>query len=321
MRAIWLTEFGDPSVLVAGEAPDPEPGEGQVVVDVEAVNVVFIETQIRAGRPPLPLPLPTPPYVPGSGIGGVITEVGPGVDPGLLHRRVIAQTTGRGGYAEKAVVAADQVIAIPAALSTPDAVALLTDGATALAISRVAAVKPDEWVLVEAAAGGLGGLLAQRALNAGAKVIGAVGSDAKLPVVRDAGARAVNYSQPDWTEQVRTLTGGAAVDVVYDGVGGEIGTAAAALVEAGGRFVPTGAADGTYTDTTALAARGVTVLGLQQVLERGLDLHELATSALDEAAAGRLRPVIGQTFPLERAADAHAAMEARKTIGKTLLLV
>ncbi|MGW0710483.1 zinc-binding dehydrogenase [Streptomyces sp. NPDC002643] len=321
MRAIRLTEFGDPSVLVAGEAPDPEPGEGQVVVAVEAVNVVFVETQIRAGRAPLPLPLPTPPYVPGSGIGGVITEVGPNVDPGLLGRRVMGQTNGTGGYAEQAVLTVDQVIPIPAALSTADAVALLTDGAAALAMSRLAAPKPEEWVLVEAAAGGLGGLLVQRALNAGAKVIGAVGSDAKLPAVREAGARAVNYGRPDWTERVRTLTGGAAVDVVFDGVGGDIGTAAASLVEAGGRFVQTGAADGAYTDASALAARGVTVLGLRQVMEMGLNLRELAVTALEEAVAGRLRPVIGQTFPLERAADAHAAMEARTTIGKTLLLV
>ncbi|GHH88929.1 hypothetical protein GCM10017771_36360 [Streptomyces capitiformicae] len=120
---------------------------------------------------------------------------------------------------------------------------------------------------------------------------------------------------------MRALTGGAAVDVVFDGVGGEIGTGAASLVEAGGRFVPTGAAGGVYTDAAALAARGVTVLGLQQVMERGLNLRESAVTVLEEAAAGRLRPVIGRTFPLERAADAHAAMEARTTIGKTLLLV
>ncbi|WP_189783512.1 zinc-binding dehydrogenase [Streptomyces capitiformicae] len=126
---------------------------------------------------------------------------------------------------------------------------------------------------------------------------------------------------PTGFERVRALTGGAAVDVVFDGVGGEIGTGAASLVEAGGRFVPTGAAGGVYTDAAALAARGVTVLGLQQVMERGLNLRESAVTVLEEAAAGRLRPVIGRTFPLERAADAHAAMEARTTIGKTLLLV
>lgn len=290
-------------------------------MDVEAVNVLFVETQIRAGRPPLPLPLSTPPYVAGTGIGGVISAVGPDVDPALLDRRVIAQTSGSGGYAEKAAVGADQVIPIPAALSTAEAVALLTDGATAIAMSRLVAPKPEEWVLVEAAAGGLGSLLVQLAVNAGARVIGAVGSDAKLPAVREAGAQAVNYAQSDWTEQVRALTGGAPVDVVFDGVGGEIGTAATSLVEPGGRFMLIGAASGAYTDPSALLARGVTVLGQQQVTEMGLNLQELAATALEQAATGRLRPVIGQTFPLERAADAHAAMEARTTIGKTLLLV
>ncbi|QYX76649.1 zinc-binding dehydrogenase [Streptomyces akebiae] len=321
MRTIWLTEFGDPSVLVAGEAPDPKPGQGQVLVDVEAVNVVFIETQIRAGRPPLPMQSPTPPYVPGTGIGGVITAVGPHTDPGLLGRRVIGHTNGTGGYAEKAVVAAHQTIPIPAELSTADAVALLTDGSAALAISGLGAPKPDEWVLVEAAAGGLGGLLVQLALTAGAKVIGAVGSEAKLQAVRDAGAQAVTYARPDWTERVRTLTGGVGVDVVFDCVGGETGTAAASLVDAGGRFVLTGAAGGVFTDTRALAARGVTVIGLRQLMGALGNQRELAATALEEAVAGRLRPVIGRTFPLERAADAHAAMESRSTIGKTLLLV
>lgn len=308
-------------MLVAGEAPEPEPGQGQVLVDVEVVNVVFIETQIRAGRPPLPMQPPTPPYVPGTGIGGVITAVGPHTDPGLLGRRVIAQTHGTGGYAEKAVVAADQAIPIPAELSTADAVALLTDGSAALAISGLGAPKPDEWVLVEAAAGGLGGLLVQLALNAGAKVIGAVGSDAKLQAVREAGAQAVNYARPDWTERVRTLTGGAGVDLVFDCVGGETGSAAASLVDAGGRFVLTGAAGGVFTDTTALAARSVTVIGLRQLMGALGNQRGLAAAALEEAVAGRLRPVIGRTFPLERAADAHAAMESRSTIGKTLLLV
>jgi len=321
MRVIRVTEFGAPSVLVAGQAPDPEPGDGQVVVDVEAAGVLFIDTQVRAGRPPGGYPLPATPFVPGSGVGGVISMVGPGVDAGLVSRRVVTSTGGFGGYAEKAVAHAGQVIPIPAGVSTTDAVALLNDGRTALALLRLAAPKPDEWVLVEAAAGGLGGLLVQLAVNAGAKVIGAVGSDAKLATVRAAGAEAVNYAQPHWTEQVRGLTGGAPVDLVFDGVGGEIGTAATTLVLDGGRFVIHGASSGDFTDASVLAGRGVTVIGIQQLQELGPLMHDLATGALDEAAAGRLRPLIGQTFPLERAADAHAAIEARTTMGKTLLLM
>nr|WP_319710940.1 zinc-binding dehydrogenase [Nonomuraea angiospora] len=251
----------------------------------------------------------------------MISAVGAQVDPGLLGRRVVGSTGGLGGYADKAVVAAGGVIPIPDGVSTTDAVALLDDGRAAMGLFRLAEPKPREWVLVEAAAGGLGSLLVQLAVNNGAHVIGAVGSEAKLPVVRAAGAEAVSYAQPGWAEQIRGLTGGAAVDVVFDGVGGEVGAAAASLVEAGGRFVVHGAASGAYTGTEALAARGVAVVGLPQMMaELGPLMQELGASALAEAAAGRLRPVIGQTFPLERAADAHAAMEARTTLGKTLLL-
>ncbi|WP_431917984.1 zinc-binding dehydrogenase [Nonomuraea jabiensis] len=321
MRVIWLTEFGAPSVLVPGEAPDPEPAEGQVLVDVEVASVLFAETQARAGRSMAPIPLPTPPFVPGNSVGGVISAVGAQVDPGLLGQRVVGSTGGLGGYADKAVVAAGGVIPIPDEVSTTDAAALLDDGRAAMGLFRLAAPNPGEWVLVEAAAGGLGSLLVQLAMNNDARVIGAVGSDAKLQTVRAAGAEAVNYAQPGWTAHVRGLTGGAAVDVVFDGVGGDIGTAATSLVEAGGRFVVHGAASGAYTGTEALAARGVTVIGLPQMMaELGPLMQQLGTAALAEAAAGRLRPVIGQTFPLERAADAHAALEARTTVGKTFLL-
>ncbi|MGW5715164.1 zinc-binding dehydrogenase [Amycolatopsis sp. NPDC003865] len=322
MKAIWLTEFGDPSVLVAGDAPDPEPGEDQVLVEVEAASVLFAETQARAGRSMAPFPLPAPPFVPGNSVGGVVTAAGPHVEPGLVGQRVVGSTGGMGGYAEKAVLAATGVILVPVGVSTRDAVALLDDGRTAMGFFRLVEPKPGEWVLVEAAAGGLGSLLVQLAVNAGARVIGAVGSETKLDTVRAAGVEAVNYTQPGWIERVRELTGGAAVDVVFDGVGGEIGAAATSLVSSGGRFMVHGAASGVYTDVTELEARGVTVLGIpQMVAELGPIMGELGTATLEEAAAGRLRPVIGQTFPLERAADAHAAIEARTTVGKTLLLV
>nr|WP_234365552.1 zinc-binding dehydrogenase [Streptomyces sp. RTd22] len=292
------------------------------MVSVEAASVLFADTQARAGRSMAPFPLPTPPFVPGKSVGGLISAVGPQVDPGLVGQRVVGSTGGLGGYAEKALVPAGGAIPIPDGVSTADAVALIDDGRTALGFIRLAAPKPDEWVLIEAAAGGLGGLLVQLAVHMGAHVIGAVGNDAKLAVVREAGAQALNYAQPDWTERVRELTGGAAVDVVFDGVGGEIGTAATSLVSSDGRFVVHGAASGAYTDTAALAARGVTVLGIPQMIaELGPLMAELGAAALTEAAGGRLRPVIGQTFPLERVADAHAAIEARTTVGKTLLMV
>ncbi|SHN44525.1 zinc-binding dehydrogenase [Cryptosporangium aurantiacum] len=321
MRAIWLTEFGDPSVLVPGGAPDPEPGAGQVRVDVEVASISFVETQIRAGRPG-PFPLPDPPFVPGNGVGGVVAAVGPDVDPALLGRRVFSTTGGFGGYAEKAAVAVTDVVEIPDVLSTADAVALATDGRTAVGLFRLAAPKAGETVLVEGAAGGLGSMLVQLALGAGARVIGAVGSDQKRDVVRKAGAEAVDYRQPDWADQVRKLVDGEAVDVVFDGVGGEIGATARGLVRTGSRFVVHGAAGGPMTDPASVAATGATVVTLWDIQKKlGLSVPQLAAASLAEGAAGRLKAVIGQVFPLERAADAHAAIGARTTVGKTLLLV
>ena len=319
MRAIWVTEFGAPTVLTPGEAPDPTPADGQVRVDVEAVSVVFIETQLRAGGFAPPGAARKPPYIPGNGVGGVVGAVGPHVDPGLVGRRVVTTTGGAGGYAEQVVVDVDALIDVPDAVTLTDAVALLADGRTAMGLVRVAKPAAGEWVLIEAAAGGVGTLLVQLSVAAGARVIGAASSDRKLAVVRELKAETVDYTRPDWTDAVRRSTGGEAVDVVFDGVGGAIGTAAASLTRAGSRFVVHGAASGGMTDSTVAAQRGATIYGMREL--GGMNASQLTAAALAEAAAGRLHPVIGQTFPLERAADAHVQIEARQSIGKTLLLV
>src|SRR5438067_12507939 len=316
MRAVVLSEFGPPAVLVPTEVPDPAPGPGQVVVDVELAGITFVETQVRAGRAPNPAMAPALPGILGNGVGGVMAAVGPGLDPALAGTRVVTSTGGSGGYAERVAVDAAGVIAVPDGLALRDAVALLADGRTAIALMRAATVREGETVLVEAAAGGVGSLLVQLASAAGARVVAAAGGARKLEVARRLGADAtVDYSEPGWA----ALVGPA--DVAFDGVGGEIGRAAFELIRPGGRFSAFGLASGTFAQVSDEQAeqRGVTVL-------RGARLSpdailELARTALAEAAAGRLRPVIGQTFPLERAADAHAAIESRATVGKTLLVV
>jgi NADPH:quinone reductase len=196
-------------------------------------------------------------------------------------------------------------------------VALLADGRTAISLIRAARVRAGETALVEAAAGGVGSLLVQLALAAGARVVAAAGGERKLRVARELGAdETVDYTEPGWTERVRD-----GVDVVFDGVGGEIGRAAFELVRPGGRFCAFGLASGAFTEIPGSDAvrRNVTVIRGTHLEPE--ELHELSRSALAEAAAGRLRPVIGQTFPLERAAEAHEAIEARATVGKTLLMV
>lgn len=303
MRAVWWREVGPPSVLVPGDAPDPEPAADQVLIRVEAAGITFIETQTRAGR--APRATLTPPAILGNGVGGTTPD----------GRRVVAGLGGSGGYAALAVASISDVIDVPDGVPITDATALLADGRTALGLHQIAAPQPGETVLVEAAAGGVGSLLVQLAVNAGATVIGAASGERKLAVVRDLGASAtVDYTKPDWADELPDK-----VDVVYDGVGGTIGQASLAKLAPGGRFVIHGVASGSMTDTSARS--DVTVRGFAELMQLGRRSRELSTEALALAAAGRLHPVIGQTYPLEQAADAHAAIEARRSIGKSLLLM
>lgn len=319
VRAVVLRRFGPPESLNVENLPDPQAGVNQVVVEVEMAGVTFVETQTRAGRPPNPAMTPALPVVLGNGVGGVIASIGPEVDPALIGRRVVTSTGGSGGYAERAVVEAAWIIEVPDGLDLADAVALLADGRTAIGLVDLASIRAGEVVLIEAAAGGVGTLLVQLVASAGATVIAAVGGSRKTALVARLGAHVIaDYSEPGWAERLRDQAG--AVDVVFDGVGGEIGLACLGMLGEGGRFIPYGMASGSFTPIpeAATAARHVQVL--RSALRSPEELRVLTRRALDEARSGRLRPVIGQTFPLERAADAHAAIGARATVGKTLLV-
>jgi NADPH2:quinone reductase len=316
VRAVWLREFGGPDVLVAADAPDPVEGPGQALIEVALANITFVETQFRAsGVGPFKAELP---MIPGNGVGGVVASVGSEADKGLVGKLVVSSTGGSGGYAERVAVDAAGLFEVPASVELESAVALLADGRTATLLVRAAGVRGGERVLVEAAAGGVGTLLVQLARGSGARVVAAAGGARKVELVRGLGADVVvDYSEPEWTERVRDAVGG--VDVVFDGVGGAIARSAFELLERGGRMVSFGLASGEWADISdeAAADRGVTVV--RGALATPRELRAFTESALAEAAAGRLRPVIGQRFSLERAADAHAAIEARVTVGKTLL--
>jgi len=320
MRQVRMDEYGGPEVLHLVEGPDPRPGVGQVVVRTEAAGITFVETQVRAGRPPWPGPGPALPAVLGNGVEGEIVVVGEGVDPGLLGRRMVTATGGLGGYADRVVVNAADPIPIPDELKLGEAVALLADGRTALALARAAAITAADRVLVTAAAGGVGSLLVQLARAAGAKrVVAAAGSERKLALARELGAdTAVDYSRDGWADEVRAATGG--IDVAFDGVGGQLGRDALGLVGPGGRFLPYGAVSGARTAASDLLQSGGTLIAGHTIVRSPEDNRALVAQALAEAAAGRLRPVIGQRFALSQAAAAHAAIEARATMGKTLLI-
>ncbi|NUW33628.1 zinc-binding dehydrogenase [Nonomuraea sp. SMC257] len=322
MRAIQVAVFGDPEVLSPVELPDPTPGPGQVVVGMAAADVIFLDTRLRGGWGQEFFPR-TLPYVPGGGGAGEVLETGEGVDPAWRGRHVVVRTGTSSGYAERVVAGVEEITPVPDGLAVETAAALVHDGVTALRMDRLGAPEKGEWVLVSAAAGGAGSLLVQLSVGAGARVVAAASSETKLALARELGAEAVvDYSRPDWVERVREATGGGAA-LVYDGAGGALGTAALDAVSDGGRFVTYGATDDfAAPDPEEAARRGIRVMA--PLLDGPPDqetVRELMVLALERAAEGRLRPAIGATYPLERAADAHRALAARATVGKSLLLV
>ncbi|MGW5386730.1 zinc-binding dehydrogenase [Nocardia sp. NPDC003963] len=331
MQAVQVMEFGGPDVLELQEVPAPEPAAGQVLIQVAAADVMFLDTRLRAGWGTDFFAV-QPPYVAGGAIGGTVAAVGSGVDPTLLGIRVTARTVASGvggglpigGYAEQALAGMDQLNRIPAGVTVEQASAVVHDGHTALAAFERADIRPGQQVLITAAAGGLGTLLTQLARRAGADVVAAARGAEKLALTRRLGAEAaVDYSETGWTEQVLAATGGKGPDVVFDGAGGEPGDAALRITPSGGLFIGYGAAAGEFAGAAADDARerGVQVLGLYDLSIGNDSRARYAARILELIAAGQLEVIVGQTFPLADAAAAHAAIEARTALGRTLLLV
>jgi NADPH:quinone reductase len=318
MRAVEVTRFGGPEVLALRELPDPVAGPGQMVVDVAAVDVLFVDAKLRGGWAQEWFTV-EPPYVPGNGVAGVVRSVGSDVDESWVGRRVLAHTgrnggmTPIGGYAEQAVVTVSDVTPVPDRLGLPEALTLLHDGPTVVFALSSANVRAGERVLINAAAGSLGTLLVPMVKAAGAEVVGAARGARKLDFIREWGADdAVDYSTPDWTSRVGE------VDVVFDGSGGDLGSAAYTLLRPGGRFVAYGSSAGEFAKTEP-AREGVTVVGILE-MGAGLDKRAALVEMLEKAEAGVITPLVGQTFPLDQAKAVHEAIEARQTVGKTLLV-
>jgi NADPH2:quinone reductase len=326
MHAIRQHAFGPADTLRYEEMPDPVPAAGQVRIAVEAAGVHLIDTKIRQGDQGGPFPAPDLPMTPGREVAGRVDRVGPDVDRAWLGRRVVAHLgMASGGYAEQAVAAATALHELPDHLSAEVAVAAIGTGRTAQGILELAQLAADDVVVVTAAAGGLGALLVQAGRLAGGEVVGLAGGDAKVEEARRQGATvAVDYRQPGWADKVRAELGDRAPTVLLDGVGGEAGRAAFDLLGPGGRVVVFGWSAGSPLTFISddVYARSLTVsfaLG-PRIVQRPGGTRELETRALDEAAAGRLVPLVGRTFPLADAAAAHRALEDRATTGKVVLV-
>lgn len=327
MYAIRLHAFGPPENLTYEGVPDPEPAPGQVRIRVEAAGVHLVDTVLRSGAyEDGPMPLPELPTVPGREIAGVVDAVGAGVERDWIGRSVVAHLgMVPGGYAELAVAAVDRVHEIPPGVDAATAVAMIGTGRTAAIVLSVAALTPDDVVLVPAAAGGLGGLLVQEAAGLGALVVGLAGGRDKVERAHALGAAvAVDYHDSDWPRRVREQLGDRDASVVLDGVGGEPGRAALDLLGTGGRFLMFGWSSGSVTEITSadVTSKALTVswaVGPHLIKRHDGGLRALEAFALDRAGSGRWTPLV-TSFPLAKAAEAHAALETRRTVGKTVLV-
>jgi NADPH:quinone reductase len=317
VKAVVLSEFGRPDRLTLTETPDPRPGPGDCLIATEACDVLFLDTMLRSGAAPEGME-PELPWIPGGGVAGRVLAVGPDVEPTWRGARVVAQTGG--AYAELVRAPVAAMVPVPDDIGSDVAAAALHDGQTAIALFDRLPVGADDAVLVLGASGGLGLLCVQLARSRARRVV-AVGRDArKLERIRALQPDAVVDGEAgDWVAAARDALGGAA-DVVLDNVGGGFGAAAASLLAGNGRFsahgTPSGAFAQVETDVPGARVTGIELVQLDPDARR-----RYTGAALAAVTSGELAPIIGQTFPLDQAAAAHAAIEARTVFGKTLLTI
>jgi NADPH2:quinone reductase len=326
MRAIHATHAGGPEVLSVVELPDPEPGPGEVVAEVGAAGVNFIDTYKRGGVYPMSFP-----HVPGAEGAGTVVAVGEGVT-GLAVGDRIAWADAPGSYAERVVVPADVALPVPDELDLQTAAALPLQGMTAhYLVASTFPLHAGQTALLTAAAGGVGLLLTQLAVARGARVIGMVGSAEKEALAREAGASdVIRYTElddltTDVPRIVRNLTDGVGVDVAYDGVGKDTFDASLASVRRRGMLVLFGGASGQVPpfDLQRLNRAGSIFATRPTLGHYTADREELlwrAGEIFEAARAGTLTVRIGATFPLAEARAAHEALEGRATTGKVVLI-
>jgi len=321
MKAVVCPTTGGPEVLEVRELPTPEPGPGEVRVDVAAAGVNFIDTYFRSGTYPVELP-----FVVGSEGAGRVSAVGDGVDTVAVGDRVAWAMVRGAGYAEQVLVPAGQVVAVPDGVDDDLAAAVLLQGMTAHFLTRsTVTLTPGEHVLVHAAAGGVGLLLTQLATRAGARVIAATSTPEKAELARAAGAVEVLVGDLDVPAEVRRLTGGRGVPVVYDGVGRSTFEGSLDSLAPRGTLVLFGASSGPVPpfDPQLLNSKGSLYLtrpSLGHYLATREELLERAGDVFSLVGDGELSVRVGGRYPLADAARAHEDLQGRRSTGKLLIV-
>ncbi len=325
MKAIRMHRYGPPEVLTREELDMPSPRPGEVLVKVDAAGVNFADIARRRNAYLEPTPLPC---VPGVEIAGSVVELGDGVTSFLEGDYVAGFTRGgAGGYAEYAVAPEHALFRVPPGLNTITAAALPVQGLSAWHVLRTAGqLEPGETVLVHAAAGGVGTFAVQLAKAFGARrVIGTASTPDKLQIVRALGAdAAINYTDADWTDQVRAANEGRGVDVILEMIGGQVFTDNFRVLATFGRVVVYGAVTGEHASVRGrdLMRKCQSVVGFYLV--PALARTELSRFALadltEQVTTGHVHVRVDHMIPLAEAARAHQLMETRQTTGKIVLM-
>jgi len=321
-NAIRLAGFGGPEVMQFETIDLPEPGSGEARLRQSAIGFNYIDVYQRSGKYPLSAP---------TGLGheaaGVIEALGQGVMDLRVGDRVVYMNAGVGAYAERRNVPASKLVRIPGGVTDEDAAAVFFKAMTAqYLVKKTCAVKAGDVVLVHAAAGGVGQILSAWAAALGATVIGTAGSSAKCAIARAAGcAAAIDYSEPDWVQQVIDATGGRKARVVYDSVGTHTFLGSLDCAAPFGMVVLYGAASGPAPaiDPELLNKKGCLFLTRPSVFPHNANTEVFRANAadvFDAMASGTVRASIGARFALREATAAHKAAQERATTGAILLI-
>ncbi len=321
MRAVYIEQNGGVEALIYGERPKPEPGPGEVLVKIAVSGVNFIDTYHRTGLYKLPLPA-----ILGSEAAGTVERTGEGVT-GFKAGDRVAYAMARGSYAEYQAVPAKLLAHVPAPVNLRDAAAVMLQGMTAYYLTHSSFVlKPGHTALIHAAAGGTGRLLVQMAAMLGVRVIATAGTEAKAALAREAGAGdVILYDHPDWPAEVRSLTGGAGVDVVYDSVGQATFLKGLDCLKVCGMMVSFGQSSGPVApvDILMLSAKG-SLYVTRPTLASHIGPAAIAQSTGDIfewIVEDKLKLRVEHVYKLAQAAQAHLDLEGRRTTGKLILEV
>lgn len=321
MQAVVVERPGGPEALQVRQVPVPEPGPGEVRVKLEAIGINYIDVYHRTGLYPLPLP-----FTPGVEGAGIVDAVGQGVTELQAGTRV-AYAMQPGSYAQYQIVPADRVVPVPDGVSARQAAALMLQGMTAHYLATTTfPLRPGHRVLIHAAAGGVGLLLVQLAKMRGALVYGTVSTEEKARLAKEAGAdEIILYTKTDFVEEIRRLTNGEGVDVVFDSVGRTTFAGSLRVLRPRGMLVSYGQSSGPVEplDIQQLNQHGSLFLtrpSLAHYVASRAELLQRAHDVLTWVRDGKLTLRIDRELPLAQAAEAHRLLEGRATTGKLLLL-